>query len=94
MLPPPSVMMVSAQRDAKRRPRGEPPAWQIGNTPLRRARRVDRSAASWKILALVVDGMDLAAVGDIGLSRSSTTASGSHASHRRVTTSANSSAMS
>ena len=32
-LPPPSVMIVSAQREAKRWPRGEPPAWQIGTLP-------------------------------------------------------------
>ena len=32
-LPPPSVMIVSAQRDAKAWPRGEPPAWQIGTRP-------------------------------------------------------------
>jgi hypothetical protein len=33
MLPPPSVMMVSAQREANCWPRGEPPAWQIGTRP-------------------------------------------------------------
>jgi hypothetical protein len=59
-LPPPSVMMVSAQREANCWPRGEPPAWQA----LRRARRVQGPAAA-EVLAVVVDRMDLGAVGEL-----------------------------
>ena len=63
MLPPPSVMMVSAQREANSWPRGEPPAWQIGTRPCG-----ERGALSGprhlEVLALVVDRMDLVAVGE------------------------------
>ena len=92
-LPPPSVMIVSAQREAKRWPRGEPPAWQIGTRPCGErgaliGPRQRKYLPSWWM------GWTLLPSANIGLSRSSTTASGSHASHSRVTMSANSSAMS
>ena len=60
---PASVMIVSAQRAANSWPRGEPPAWQIGGTALRRARRVQRAAAA-EVFALEIHRMDLAAVGE------------------------------
>ena len=62
-LPPPSVMIVSAQREAKRWPRGEPPAWQIGTRPCGE-RGAFSGPRQLEVLALVVDRMDLAAVGE------------------------------
>ena len=86
-------MMVSAQREANSRPRGEPPAWQIGTRPCG-----ERGALSGprtlKYLPSWLRGWTLAPSAKKWFSRSITTASGSHASHSRVTTSANSSATS
>ena len=89
----PSVMMVSAHFDANFLPAAEPPACTIGTLPWGErgaliGPRTLKYLPSWLI------GRTFLPSANIGMVGSSTTASSSQASHKRVTTSANSSATS